>query len=186
MKPVQFKMVSGAIYAGFPGPIDQHGMFQVLGLCSLTYVTSERRFDIRGVMTATDPVDLNLSCVQIRQELIDETDSALAYCRYLGTLAATMEDMNQEIPFVFNQYIDHINPYFITQCEGLDLRLVGRYDYAVSMDYVDQAKAYQQQMVVAKREYKEKTLTGEEKSCQPNVVHLQFGSRSNASEKSED
>lgn len=186
MKPVQYKMATGAIYAGFPGPIDQYGMFQIWGACSLTYIATENRFDIRGVMTATSPLDLNLSCVQVRQELVDETDSALAYCRYLGTLVATMEDQKQFMPEFFNQYIDHINPYFISQCDGIDLRLVGQYDYAVYCGDEAKAKDYQQQMARAKREFKDKTLTSEEKSCQPNVVHLQFGSRSNASEKSED
>jgi hypothetical protein len=179
-------MATGAIYAGFPGPVDKYGMFNVWGACSLAYIASENRYDIRGVMTATHPLELNLSCVQVRQELVDDTDSALAYCRYLGTLVATMEDQNQVMPEIFNEYIDYINPYFISQCEGMDLRLIGRYDYAMYSDDVVKAKDYQQQMARVKREFKEKTLTVEEKSCQPKVVHLQFGSKSNASEKGED
>lgn len=186
MKPVQFKMATGAVYVGFPGEVDKYGMFKTWGLCSMTFISSENRYDIRGVMTATYPVELNLSCVQIRQEVIDDTDSALAYCRYLGTLVATLEDLRMELPEHFNTYIDHMDPFFRENCEGISLRLVGRYDYALYCEDDAKAKEYQQQMTREKREYKQKTLTGEEKSCQPNVVHLQFGSRSNASEKSED
>lgn len=186
MKPMQFKMSTGSIYVGFPGPIDQYGMFQVSGACTLTYLASKQCYDVRGVMTSTYPLEVNLSCVQSRQEIVGDTDSALAYCSYLGSLVATLEDQGREVPQQFNTYIDYMNPYFMDQFEGVDIYLSGKHDYAAFCEDDAKMKDYRQQMVRAKREYKEKALTGEEKSCQPNVVHLQFGSRSNASEKSED
>lgn len=186
MKPVQFKMSTGTVYVGFPGPIDMYGMFEVSGACTLTYLASKQCYDVRGVMTSTYSIDVNLSCVQVRQEIVGDTDSALAYCSYLGSLVATLEDQGREVPSQFNTYIDYMNPYFTEQFEGIDIYLRGRHDYAAFCEDDAEVKNYYQKMVRAQKEYKEKTLTAEEKSCQPNVVHLQFGSRSNASEKSED
>lgn len=186
MKPVQFKMSTGSVYVGFPGPIDQYGMLTLYGACTLTHLASKNCYDVRGAMTSTYPMDVNLSCVQARQELVDDTDSALAYCSYLGSLLATLEDQNMEAPTQFTTYIDHMNPLFTDQFEGVDIYLSGKHQYATFCGDEAKVKQYRQQMVRAEKEYKDKTLTSEEKSCQPNVVHLQFGSRSNASEKSED
>ena len=186
LKPMQFKMSTGSVYAGFPGEVDEFGMMEVLGACSIAFIRSESRYEINGLLTSTHPLGLGLSCVQLRQEIIDETDSALAYSRYLSALVANLSAYGEPVPFVFNQYIDYINPYFMSQCEGVELRVIGKYDYAMGIGDSDLAKDYQQQMIRMKRAYNDKSLTVEEKSCQPNVVHLQFGSRSNASEKSED
>lgn len=186
MKPFQYKMSSGSIYVGFPGPVDGDGMFKLYGACALSYLASKSCYDVRGIMTSTYPIDVNLNSIQIRQEVVDDTDSALAYCSYIGTLLATLEDQKQFIPSMFKTYIDHMNPYFIEQSGGVDIYLSGKYEYAAYGEDEAKIKEYRQQMVRAQREFKEKTLTGEEKSCQPNVVHLQFGSKGNAPEKGED
>lgn len=186
MKPFQFKMSTGSIYVGFPGHVDKDGMFPLYGACSLSYMASKNCYDVRGVMTSTYPIEINLASVQVRQEIVDDTDSALAYCSYLGTLMATLEDQKQPVPSQLKPYIDHMNPYFMEQFQGVDIYLSGKHEYAAFGGDEAKIKDYRQQMVRAQREYKEKNLTEEDKACSDKVVHLQFGSKGNASEKSED
>lgn len=184
--PTQFKMSSGAIYAGFAGPVDQYGMIEVQGACSIVFIRAESRYEVNGLMTSTSPVRLGLSCIQMTQNLVLETDTNIAYCRYLGTILATMEDQEENVPQEFYQYIDHVDPYFKKQFEGLDIKLMGLRDYAVFCDDRAKVKEYQQRMDSIVRAFNEKPLTEKETSCQPNVVHLQFGSKGNAPEKGED
>lgn len=190
MKPVQYKTIGGTVYVGFPGPLKSDGMITLYGACSISFLASKNYYDVRGVMTSTYPLELNLSSVQIYQELVDDTDSALAYCNYLGTLVATLKDPLQEyplqIPSQFEQYIDLMNPLYIEQSQGVDIYLSGKYEYAAYCGDEDKVKEYRQQMTRIQREFKDKTLTEEEKTCSAKVVHLQFGSKGNASEKSED
>lgn len=183
MKPYQFKMATGAIYMGFPGPIDQYGMFQLLGACSATFISSESRYDMRGIFTSTEPLELNLACVQSRQICHDNTDSTINYCRYLGALIAAMEEEEVAIPSTFTTYIDHINPYFIEEFEGVDVLLAGKYDYAVIYGTQD-ADTIRLKMEKISREYHRNCLGyAEEKPCSDNVVAVKFGSNKNAPEK---
>lgn len=182
MKPFQYKMATGSTYVGFPGPIDNTGMFELTAGCMMVYVTAEQRFDIRGLMISTSPSEVNLSSVQARQELIDDTDHALGYCRYLGSLIAAMELEKQPVPKVISDYIDYIDPYFKTQFDGVGIVLTGQYDYAVSGELPGVAELRRKLEQVAK-EYRSSSTATVEKACVENVVHLQFGSKKNASEE---
>lgn len=186
MKPVQFKMTTGSTYVGFPGHTDANGIFPLYGACSLSFLASKNCYDVRGVLTSTYPIDVNTAAIQIRQELVDDTDSALAYCNYLGTLLATLQDQGLPVPPMFTPYIDLMNPLYIEYSQGVDIYLSGKHEYAAHCEDEEKIKEYRQQMTRCMREYKDKTLTEEDKACSAKVVHLQFGSKGNASEKSED
>jgi len=182
MKPFQYKMATGSTYVGFPGPIDNTGMFELTAGCMMVYVTAEQRFDIRGLMISTSPSEVNLSSVQARQELIDETDYAMGYCRYLGSLIAAMEIGGIPVPLEVQTYVDYMNPYFQTQFDGVGIWLAGRYDYAVSTGS-QEAPGIKKSLEQVAKEYRSSSTATVEKACVENVVHLQFGSKKNASEE---
>lgn len=185
MKPMQFKMVTGSTYAGFPGPVDQYGMMQLMGGCYMTFLKNEGKYDLQGIMIADEPVKINIACVQVKQELFDETDSAIAYCRYLGTLIASME-IDGLVCAEFEEYVNHIDPYFTQEFDGVGLRLAGRYDYAMSIGDENLSRKYLAEMQTLSRAYLENGLTEEQKTCQPNVVSVNFGSKKNASQEKDD
>jgi hypothetical protein len=182
MKPYQFKMTTGAIYVGFPSE-DKGSPWVVLhGACNSAFISSEGRYDIRGLFTSTDPTELNLGCVQAKQECNDYTDSTYAYCRYIGALISAMKEEELAIPEVFLEYIKHIDPFFMEAFDGVGVLDAGAYDYAVTYNTGDQDKLRQKMERIA-REYHSELVTDEEKTCSSNVVALHFGSNKNAPEK---
>lgn len=186
MQPFQYKMSTGAIYVGFPDGVDASGMIKLHGACIMTYVSSEGRYDIRNLFSSYYPVDINLSCVQARQEIDPTSDSALAYCRYVGTMLAAMRDEEVEPLPHFIDYIKQMDDYFKTQFDGVGIELAGLYDYVQLCGDVKEIEKVREKMLNASWRNKNTSLTTEDKSCQPNVVHLQFGSNRNAPEKGED
>jgi hypothetical protein len=181
MKPVRFKMATGAFYVGFPGEIDSYGMFPLLGSCTVSFISKENRFDVRGIMTSIVPIYVNLASVQARQELVDTTDVTLAYCRYLGTLIASMEEDGHEIPEVFQSYVKYIDPYFKTQFDGVPLMLAGQYECARAFGNVQLAESLSKEMIRASKSYH--GVTEPQSTCKENVVHIQFGSKHHAPEE---
>ena len=186
MHPFQYKMSTGAIYVGFPDSVDGYGMFKLNGACIMTYVASESRYDIRNLFSSYAPVEINQSCVQARQEISPTSDSALAYCRYVGTMIAVMKDEGVDPLPHFLEYIGEMDDYFRTQFDGVGIELSGAYDYSQLCGDVKEIDKIREKMLRESRDYKKGSLTTEDKSCQPNVVHLQFGSNRNAPEKGED
>lgn len=186
MKPFQYKMSTGAIYVGFPGEVGGDGMFPLVGACAMNFISTEGRYDVRNIMLGHSPIDVNKDCVQVRQVIDETSDVGLAYCRYLGTLIAMIEDEGREIPKAVIEYVSQVNEYFRSQFDGVSIELSGQYDFACIMGNTSREESLRKEMSRIAREFKKEGLTESESSCQPNVVHLQFGSGNNAQKKGED
>jgi len=182
MKPYQFKMTTGAIYIGFPEEAQGSNWIDVVGACSSVFISTESRYDLRGLFTSTESVELNMACVQLRQECNDYTDSTFAYCRYLGTLIAAMRDEGSTVPETFLEYIKYIDPTFKEAFDGVGIIDAGSYDFAVIYETDDRERLKLKLEKIA-REYREGKMTDEEKACSSNVVAIHFGSNKNAPEK---
>ncbi len=188
LRPFQFKMTTNAIYLGFPLWDESSDMIEMVAGCSIVFLRNEGYYDLHSLLNGLDPVDINLNCVQMSQELSDNSDQALAYCKYLGQLVAQLRDAGSDIYPEILDYIGYMDPYYKTRSGGIGIELTGEYEFALAIG-ASTTEIFKRIQNAEKDfvENESKPLT--EKPVTPsqgNVFEVQFGSKRDAAPKNKD